>query len=149
MIIIAHRGNLLGPNKGSENGPEYIKNTISKGFDVEVDIWVLNNKIYLGHDGPEYLVDLSYIISISKNSWFHCKNIDALLFFIKDFPDFRFFWHQEDDYTLTSNKFIWTYPNKNITDKSIIVDLEGSCNNVSYGICTDYPIKVRDILQGL
>lgn len=147
MLIISHRGNLNGPNKNSENGPEYIKNAIAKGFNVEIDIWVLNNKIYLGHDGPQYLVDLSYIVSISKHSWFHCKNINALLFFINDFPDFRFFWHQNDDYTLTSNNFIWTYPNKNTSIKSIVVDLEA--NNVYndvYGICTDYPIKVNSYI---
>lgn len=145
MIIISHRGNLKGPNKKSENGPEYIQNAINNGFDVEVDIWVLNNKIYLGHDGPEYLVELPFILAISKKTWFHCKNLDCLKFFINEFPDFRFFWHQEDDYSLTSNNLIWTYPNKPITNKSIIVDLEGSKNydNIPYAICTDYPIKIK------
>lgn len=149
MIIISHRGNLFGPNKELENSPEYIENTISQGFDVEVDVWVLNDKIYLGHDSPEYSVELPYIISISNNSWFHCKNINALLFFINNFPDFRFFWHQEDDYTLTSNKLIWTYPNKIVTNKSIIVDLEGNYKNDNsvYGICTDYPIKIKNTLS--
>lgn len=32
------------------------------------------------------------------------------------------FWHQEDDYALTSSGYIWTYPDKLLTDKSIIVD---------------------------
>lgn len=146
MIIISHRGNINGPQKDTENMPEYLQIAISKGFDIEVDLWFLNNKIYLGHDGPEYLVDLPFIISISKNAWFHCKNLNALNFFIKEFPDFKFFWHQNDDYTLTSNNIIWTYPNKDTTNNSIIVDLilenKYDFNNL-YGICTDYPNKVK------
>ena len=31
------------------------------------------------------------------------------------------FEHQEDDVTLTSEGYIWTYPNKQLTDNSIAV----------------------------
>jgi hypothetical protein len=51
------------------------------------------------------------------------------------------FWHQEDDFTLTSSGFIWTYPNKNVLDNSIIVDNDPKWkekNYKCYGVCSDY-----------
>ena len=146
MIVISHRGNINGPNPDTENMPEIILNTINNGFNVEVDVWFFNNKIYLGHDGPQYLVDTAFIILISKMAWFHCKNLNAINFFIDQFPTFNFFWHQGDDYTLTSNNYIWTYPERDVSNKSIIVDLDAKnkYSIVPYGICTDYPQKIKD-----
>jgi hypothetical protein len=43
MYLIAHRGNINGPNKEHENSPGYILNAIELGYDVEVDIWYENN----------------------------------------------------------------------------------------------------------
>jgi hypothetical protein len=39
MILIAHRGNLDGPNPSMENHPDYIDAAINAGFHVEVDLW--------------------------------------------------------------------------------------------------------------
>ena len=57
------------------------------------------------------------------------------------------FWHQEDQFTLTSNKYIWTFPNQPVCENSVIVQLEPENSNSNfsrnelkcYGICTDYP----------
>ena len=38
MILIAHRGNTNGKLPDRENTNDYIKEAISKGFDVEIDI---------------------------------------------------------------------------------------------------------------
>ncbi len=143
--IISHRGNLDGPNPGGENAPFQLVATISAGFDVEVDIWVEDDKFFLGHDNPLHEVDSSYIRDISKYAWFHCKNLGALDRFTRELPEYRYFWHQADDYTITSNGYIWTYPGNPATENSIIVDLEMSdiekYGSVPYGICTDYPNK--------
>ena len=141
MIKIAHRGNVKGPMPDQENSPEYLVSAISQGFDVEVDIRMSLSGIYLGHDFPKFLVDETYLEDIKKHAWFHCKNIEALGYFVNNMPDARFFWHQNDDYTLTSNGYIWTYPGKTVTNKSIIVvqqkmDLEIFQN--AYGVCSDY-----------
>ena len=53
MILISHRGNLSGPSK-EENHPEHIIKAAAAGFDVEVDVWVINNDYFLGHDEPRY-----------------------------------------------------------------------------------------------
>lgn len=141
MIKIAHRGNLFGANPENENHPNYILNAIEKGFDVEIDIWFDGGQFYLGHDKPQYWIDLNFIDSVFSKAWFHCKNIEALYKFSTLFPTAKFFWHQEDDYTLTSNGYIWTYPGKEITSKTIIVDLEKVDHSLkAYGVCSDYMI---------
>lgn len=141
MIKIAHRGNLYGPIHQQENHPHYLMQAIDLGFDVEVDIWSLNNSLFLGHDLPKIPIVESFVKDISDKAWFHCKNLGALEWFIKYKPKYRYFWHQKDDYTLTSNGLIWTYPGKEITNKSIIVlpkpdNLEKYKN--AYGVCSDY-----------
>ena len=56
------------------------------------------------------------------------------------------FWHQEDDVTLTSNGYIWTYPGKQLTTKSICVlpELKKQNHSACYGICTDYPMIYKE-----
>jgi hypothetical protein len=143
MIKIAHRGNVDGAKPESENHPFQLVATISAGFEVETDIWVEEGLFFLGHDSPLYPIDESYIKDISKYAWFHCKNLQALEKFSLEFPDLRYFWHENDRFTLTSNGYIWTYPNEPVTSKSIIVDLESvdfsKYGDVPYAICTDYP----------
>lgn len=141
MIKIAHRGNLSGPNSSSENNPVDIVSAISRGFNVEVDIWMNEEGIYLGHDHQEYKIDEQFIEDIKEDTWFHCKNIEALGFFSNNMPDAKYFWHENDSYTLTSNGYIWTYPGKTVTNKSIIVlqePMDLSIFKDAYGVCTDY-----------
>jgi phospholipase C len=141
MIKIAHRGNVDGPNQFNENNPTNIVVAIVRGFNVEVDIWMNSTGIFLGHDKPQYEIDEQFINDIKDETWFHCKNIEALGYFVNNIPDAKFFWHQDDDYTLTSNGYIWTYPGKTITNKSIVVLTEPTDLEIykdAYGVCTDY-----------
>lgn len=142
MKIISHRGNTDGSNPELENSFEYLVNAVSKGFDIEVDLWIINNNIYFGHDKPQYRIDKKSFNKIKKFSWFHCKNLEAIVY-CQNQNKIKYFWHQNDDFTLTSNNYIWTYPNKEITKKSIIVNLEGTLINGKdpYAVCTDYPYK--------
>lgn len=140
MIKIAHRGNTKGPSE-TENNPVNLIVAISLGFDVEVDIWMDIKGVYLGHDKPQYTVDETFLEDIKDHAWFHCKNIEALGYFVNNMPDAKYFWHQEDDHTLTSNGYIWTYPGKTVTNKSIVVLTEPadlSLYKDAYGVCTDY-----------
>ena len=47
MIFIAHRGNISGIDKEKENSPDYLIKAINLGFDVEVDLRIIKNKIFL------------------------------------------------------------------------------------------------------
>lgn len=140
MIKIAHRGNTKGPSE-NENNPINLIVAISLGFDIEVDIWMSIDGIYLGHDSPQYAIDETFLEDIKEHAWFHCKNIEALGYFVNNMPDAKYFWHQEDDHTLTSNGYIWTYPGKTVTNKSIVVLTEPADLSIykdAYGVCTDY-----------
>jgi hypothetical protein len=143
MIKISHRGNLYGPDLNKENTVDSIFNAISKKYEVEIDVWTIDGYLYFGHDMPEHRVDLKIINNIGLNGWFHCKNLESLTFFKENLSNYKFFWHQTDDFTLTSNNYIWTYPGKNISKQSIIVHLEKPTqeyldNFNGYGICSDY-----------
>jgi glycerophosphoryl diester phosphodiesterase len=153
MKIIAHRGNIDGPNPLNENKPDIIDNAISMGFDVEVDVRYdrFDNKFYLGHDEPQYVVDWYWLAQRMDNLWIHCKNIDALYEFSRATSGYNYFWHQTDFFTLTSKQYIWTYPGQSYTSKSIIVMPETYLKKDQmvdltaygcYGVCTDYPQKL-------
>jgi hypothetical protein len=145
MIKIAHRGNLQGSNQRFENEPSYIIEALKEGFDVEVDVWLMEDRLYLGHDIPEYLVGLNFL----KNDkfWCHCKNIEALQFLMKN--NIRCFFHDTDDATLTSDGYIWTYPGKHLTENSICVMPERTNWEIkSYvaGVCSDFVLGIEDYI---
>ena len=154
MRLIAHRGNRWGQEKELENTTRYLEEAIYQGFDVELDLWISGEACLLGHDKEKEEVPFEWILDYSEFLWIHCKNLDAL-YTLGRIDDLNYFWHQEDDYTLTSQGIIWTYPNKPITNRSVIVCkslLE--CRQYAligegverkfmkymqpYGICSDY-----------
>ena len=53
MKIIAHRANINGSNSSNENRLSQIRKCIELGYDIEIDIRFLINKLYLGHDNPQ------------------------------------------------------------------------------------------------
>jgi len=136
MILISHRGNLNGPNPKTENCPTQILKVLEMGFDCEVDVWREQGKFYLGHDDPNYSVDQAFLSK--PNLWIHAKNLEALT----NMPNgVNFFWHETDSYTLTSKGYIWTFPNKTTSGKSVIVDKSRNWRSKNYncfGVCTDY-----------
>ena len=81
MKLISHRGNIRGKNTERENQPRYIDEAIEAGYEVEIDIWEIDGKLYLGHDSPLYDVDFDWLSEIRKKIWIHCKNHNALLYF--------------------------------------------------------------------
>ena len=136
MILIAHRGNTAGINIERENSPEYIHEALKKGFNVEIDVWLEKDKWFLGHDKPQYEIELTFLLH--NFLWCHAKNIEAFKEMLG--RGVHCFWHQEDDVTLTSNGYIWTYPGKKLTTKSICVLPEKTnYKNISCaGICSDF-----------
>jgi len=139
MILISHRGNTTGPNPDRENHPDYIDNAISLGFNVEVDVWIINNTINLGHDSPQYKITHQWLNNRYNNLWIHCKNIKAIEWF-NSIKEFNYFWHEEDTLTLTSQGYIWAYPGKQSIKHSIAVMPEIKNDDVSLclGVCSDY-----------
>jgi hypothetical protein len=117
MIFISHRGNINNPNPEKENNPNYIKDALIKGYDVEIDVWFVKNKFTLGHDKPTFFVPPKFLLN--KKIWCHAKNHEAIYQLKK--LGAHFFWHAIDDYTLTNRGFIWVYPGKYLIQDSISV----------------------------
>lgn len=152
MIYIAHRGLTNGPNPELENHPEQITKVLDDGYDCEIDLWLKNGELYLGHDAPTYKVNFDFLNI--KSLWIHAKNIDALEYLQSNHKKFNYFWHEKDQFTLTSNCHIWTYPGHFLTNNSICVMPEWNMNEVDltyfnekcYGVCSDYVGLMKKII---
>mgnify|MGYP000075512356 CR=1 FL=1 len=143
MKIISHRGNLKGPEPYTENTPEKIDYVLSLGYDVEIDVWYKDNDFYLGHDTPVTLVPSSFLLNRSDFLWVHCKNI-ACVNKLR-FWDLNYFYHEHDMVTLTSKRYIWSYPGvQEFYSNQICLDFSPQVNYDFYkskfiaGLCVDY-----------
>ena len=123
MKYIAHRGNIEGKNPEKENSPSYVETAMSLGYDVEVDVWAIEGKLFLGHDYPKYPIKIKFLEN--NKIWSHAKNIEALQILLSN-NKVHCFWHQNDDYTITSKNIIWAYPGKKAKGKSVMVHLDDS-----------------------
>jgi hypothetical protein len=143
--IIAHRGNIEGPDPATENTPEVIERAIALGFDCEIDVWYLCGQYYLGHDFPQLPISYEFLETHGKSLWIHCKHLDALLQ-LKD--SFNCFYHDKDIYTLTSCGYIWG--NINSPTHPLVVQVmpekSGTFSPDCYAICTDFCQKYRSLL---
>lgn len=139
-MIISHRANLHGPKPSEENSPPNVRAVLELGLDCEIDLWRKDGKLYLGHDEPFYSISFNFLSQ--SGLWIHCKNLDALEYLRLHSPELNLFWHQSDDYTLTSRGIIWTFPGKSPPKDGVIVHLDKDWRNFNYpcAVCTDYPL---------
>lgn len=157
--LISHRGNLTGRNKEQENHPTYILEALSKGFDVEIDLWWddASDTYVLGHDEPQWPIKYEFLMR--PRFWIHIKN-DAALFRLRNNPEImhsnfklNYFCHESDRYVVTSSGFLWTAkfnvapvpmrdPYIIYMDTSEFSDLtklvENLRNSGFMGVCSDY-----------
>ncbi len=138
--IISHRGNIEGPNKSWENHPEQIRFALKEKYSVEIDVWYVYNSWWLGHDEPQYQIDINFLLDISgmnregvswtifPHVWIHCKNMEAVeqiqalnkaslrrreeedYLTVGRYAGLNYFFHQEDSMTLTSRGYMWVHP---------------------------------------
>ena len=139
MYLISHRGNINNIDKDRENSPDYINEALENGFDVEVDVRFENGKFFLGHDFNQFEIDKNFLQN--DKIWCHAKTNEALI--ALDQIKAHYFWHQDDDYTITSKGYIWTYPGKPVCKRSVIVcktleDTMRYCKMDIAGVCSDY-----------
>lgn len=143
MKLIAHRGNLKGSKPDLENHPNYLLEAVSRGFDVEIDVWWWKDEFYLGHDKPQWQLHSTELLD-SSYSWCHAKNELALQMLLQ--RGCHCFWHQADDRVLTSLKYVWTYPGKELVTNSVCVINEKLITREEFAllktscvaVCSDY-----------
>lgn len=149
MIIISHRGNLSGPKTAlaGENTPAALRAALDAGFEVEADVRSgPDGKLYLGHDCPTFELFLDRYPA--GKMWYHAKDYRALARLLG--AGYHVFFHDRDDYTLTSGGYIWAYPGMVVSDNGICVlpESNGGFFGGVAGLCTDYPIVYREAYGG-
>lgn len=150
MKYIAHRGLFKGPNPRTENMPDQINQALNEGYDCEVDLWIYADRLYLGHDSPQYNITHEYLND--TRFWIHAKNLEALCWLRNSPIKYNYFWHESDKFTLTSDEYIWTNPGNQLSPISIMVmpEHEDSSLDITrgvncYAICSDYVEKIREL----
>jgi len=142
MILISHRGNINGRNPERENTVSYIQEALDQGFNVEVDVWKIGSKFYLGHDSAQNGASIDFL---SQNGIIaHCKNINALESCVNS--NIHCFFHDTDDVVLTSKQLLWVYPGKSLgryAYRSILVLPEIDEVPYCYGVCSDNILKYK------
>ena len=125
-------GNLIWADQ--VGGPES-----DEGYDVEIDLWFKNDKFYLGHDNPQYEINIFWIQERVDKLWVHAKNFEVIQKLLN--TEINWFWHENDKLTMTSKGFLWCYPNVYI-ENGITVTLDyKEVPNYLQAVCTDGPIK--------
>lgn len=139
MILVSHRGNTHGPNPQFENHPKYIEDALSLGYNVEIDVRYVDGGFMLGHDEPQYLVNLEFFHVRKDRLWCHAKNLPALVRMID--MGLNCFWHENDGYTVTSAGYIWAYPGM-IAEPSrtvcVMPEFVDGWKGSPFGVCSDY-----------
>ncbi len=144
MRLIAHRANLNGSSPKTENSPEAIQQALAAGYQVEVDVWADGRKLMLGHDKGVYPTTLSYLSN--SDIIVHCKNAEALMAVYGS--ALNYFWHQDDDYTVSSHGDLLIKPSSLPVPSGIILMPELSpfpldLIKLCAGVCTDKPSLYR------
>lgn len=127
-----------------ENEPTYIDLAISKGYDVEVDVWYKNRMFWLGHDKPDYGISQTTLENWAGNLWIHAKNIEA--FKILSEQRYHVFYHTVEPVVITSYGHNWYYTGLD-SSNGICVLPELHNFNIpvgSTGICSDYIEKFKN-----
>lgn len=140
MMYIAHRANICGKNINTENTKKQIVKCFNLNLLVEIDLWHINNQFFLGHDEPIHKINTDFLLKNKHLLLCHAKNESALFEMIQN--KLHCFWHEEDDYTITSQGLIWAYPGSKINKNTIAVMPEISTYEIkdlilAYGICSD------------
>mgnify|MGYP001174330569 CR=1 FL=1 len=144
--LIAHRSNINGPVPSEENTIHAINKALSLGFDVEIDVRIHNDKLYLGHDSPQDLLEMNDIKNYKDRIWVHCKDINSLALFNKFYNSWNYFFHEDDLATITSKGFLWLHPRARFLKSGILV-WPGKINFQTdgyQGICSDYVTDINN-----
>ena len=143
MQIIAHRGNLTGPNPETENTHTTIERCLDTDLDIEIDVRWHEHALWLGHDIPKEPVALPYLEARMHRLWVHAKDLLAAEFLFT--TNLHWFWNETDVMALTSKTIPWCRQHVYIHNGITMVDgLDMEyMGHTLLGICTDYPNKHR------
>jgi YrbI family 3-deoxy-D-manno-octulosonate 8-phosphate phosphatase len=128
-----------------ENNPEYILKA-AENFSVEIDVWYVDGKYFLGHDKPQHEIEKYFLFN--EKFLIHAKTM--LTFFeLSKYGTVEVFFQADDDLAFTTKKRIVIHGRHNVVEGdefgSIWIDLEGRQDAIDFGIknavLTDFPQK--------
>ena len=144
MKLISNRGNIDGPNPELENKQDYIQMAINRGYDVKIDIWLKDNRIYLGSNEPDYLLDIDWLERNKSKLWLQCRDVELLEKLISLDPvgsNLHLFIY-EDSVAMTNRARLWGYEGSEsialLQEKEVDKEL-----NV-FGVCSDHIQSYKD-----
>lgn len=136
MLYISYYGNIYDKNKDLENEPSYIINAINNGYNVFIDIQLIENDYYLG---GKYKIELDFLQKFIHYLWCNCldeityiklRNISNDIKIINDLKDLVWGYHE-----INNNNFISVLPEL-LKNNYEIRDLKNKSNFI--GICSSY-----------
>lgn len=147
MIYIAYRGLFEGENQQTEDTPDQIGKAANAGFPSMVDVWRVDNKLYLGATQP--LIEVTEKYLQGPYFWINCQNIDMYNWIqtqpIKKYPYYFYSPDTNVPSVTTSNGYLWTYQTTPINNLSIMVlpeiadrGLFSTVHLRCYGVCSTF-----------
>jgi len=119
---ICHRGNLEKKIEEIENRPLTLAYRDVEGYDVECDVWYKDNKLWLGHDEPQYETFIEWL-AVSPRRLIHAKDGETFAYLLQEAGkrayDLHVFYHTDEDYVLTSKGIIIAHPEKPLVDGAL------------------------------
>jgi hypothetical protein len=140
MKLISNRGNVNGVNPELENTQRYIQEAINKGYDVKIDLWVKDGKLYLGTDGPKDLLEIDWLERNHHKLWLHCRDIEVMTKFSSldtTGHSIHFFWHDSNKISLTNRGYMWCEPGEIVTGGIVYQPTESDNTEGFFGVCSD------------
>jgi hypothetical protein len=154
MLYIAYRGLFEGENQQTENTPNQVQKSLQNGFNAMVDIWRVDDILYLGTTQPLYEIDEKFIQT--KRIWLSCRNQDMTDWISvqnpKTYGNYFIVPQPIPNYVTVSNGNLWTFQNKPINNSSIMAVPEsydrGLLSTIHlrcFGICSIFLNFIRRI----
>lgn len=147
MLFISYRGIFDGQNFEDENTINQIGTAFNAGYSCMVDVWRVDDKIYLGSQQPLVEVTAGYIQG--NRFWLNARNNTMLVWLQSQpqnlYPNYFSVPNPTPAYVTTSSGHQWVFGNVPTNSNSIIVLPEipdrGLFSTVklrNYGICSSY-----------
>lgn len=128
-----------------------IEACINLGLEVELDVRMIDEEFWLGHDKPIEKISWHQLMEAAPRAWFHCKNLDALKH-LGAVCGVKAFWHEKDQFTMIDS-YIFTRPGEELTENSIAVMPEMADYTLEelsrcHAICTDKYRYFKEMIDG-
>jgi len=154
MLYISYRGIFDGNDFQDANTPKQIAKAFGYGASVMVDLWRVDDKLYLGNDQPITEVTEKYLQG--NRWWLNARNADAQTWLdsqpAKLYPNWFYFTSPmpPPDYVVASNGKLVTPGTVPINNSSVIflpeITDRGCFSTVKlkcFGICSSYLTFIR------